>query len=112
MFSVPASRAQQSVAPDTGNLDFKQFGLLAIQDNGRRKPLDTFAKQTLIQLTGRSTYTDIAGRLWTPSDFTLSALLETHDWKDEPMVLVSYGKLKTQLGLSPTERRFSFAQLA
>ncbi|MFL6542633.1 MAG: cytochrome c biogenesis protein, partial [Chthoniobacterales bacterium] len=39
-------------------------------------------------------------------------LLETHDWKNEPMVLVSFGKLKTQLGLPEQQRRFSFAQLA
>ena len=105
------SHAQHSVAPDTRGLDFKQFGLLAIQDNGRRKPIDTFAKQTLIQLTGRSSYTDKAGREWMPEDFALSAVLETRDWKEEPMVLVSLGKLKEQLGLEKTQRRFSFAQL-
>src|SRR5438067_1954999 len=112
MFSVPASRAQQSVAPDTGHLDFKQFGLRAIQDNGRRKPIDTFAMQTLIELTGRSVYTDKTGRFWAPNDIVLSALLDTHDWKNEPMVLVSFAKLKQQLGLPSTQRRFSFAELA
>ncbi len=99
------------MAADTIGLDYKQFGLLAIQDGGRRKPLDTFAKETLIRITGRSTYTDKAGRKWTPNDFVLSALLETHDWKSEPMVLVSFGKLKEQLGLDKTRGRFSFAQL-
>jgi len=105
------SSAQQPVTPDTRGLDFKEFGLLAIQDNGRRKPIDTFARQTLIQLTGRSSYTDKAGRQWTPNDFLLSAVLETRDWKEEPMVLVSFGELKEQLGLEKTQRRFSFAQL-
>src|SRR5437870_11091914 len=106
------SSAQQPVTPDTRGLDFKEFGLLAIQDNGRRKPIDTFARQTLIQLTGRSSYTDKAGRQWTPNDFLLSAVLETRDWKEEPMMLVSFGELKEQLGLEKTQRRFSFAQLS
>jgi len=106
------SRGQQAAAPDTRGLDFKEFGLLAIQDNGRRKPIDTFARQTLIQLTGRSSHTDKAGREWTPNDFLLSAVLETRDWKEEPMVLVSFGELKEQLGLEKTQRRFSFAQLS
>jgi len=106
------SRAQQSVTPDKRGFDFKEFGLLAIQDNGRRKPIDTFARQTLIQLTGRSSYTDKAGRQWTPNDFLLSAVLETRAWKEEPMVLVSFGELKEQLGLEKTQRRFSFAQLS
>src|SRR5437763_1755485 len=112
LLTAGLGRAQQPVTPDTGHLDFKQFGLLAIQDNGRRKPIDTFARQTLIQLTGRSTYTDKAGRHWTPNDFLLSTVLETRDWKEEPMVLVSFGKLKEELGLEKTQRRFSFAQLS
>ena len=96
---------------NSGSLDFKQWGLLAIQDGGRRKPIDTFARETLIRVTGRSTYTDKAGRKWQANDFVLSALLEMHDWKSEPMVLVSFGRLKEQLGFDKTQRRFSFAQL-
>jgi cytochrome c-type biogenesis protein CcsB len=98
-------------AANSSNMDFKQFGLLAIQDGGRRKPIDTFAREALIRITGRSTYTDKAGRKWQPNDFVLSALLETRDWKNEPMVLISLGQLIEQLGLDKTQRRFSFAQL-
>ena len=98
-------------AADSRGLDFKQWGLLAIQDGGRRKPIDTFARETLIRITGGSTYADKAGRKWGPNDFILSVLLETHDWKSEPMVLVSFGRLKEQLGFDKTQRRFSFAQL-
>jgi cytochrome c-type biogenesis protein CcsB len=97
---------------DSSLLGFKQWGLLAIQDGGRRKPIDTFAKETLIRITGRPTYTDKTGRKWRLNDFVLSALIETRDWKNEPMVLLSFGKLKEQLGLDKTQRRFSFAQLA
>ena len=104
--------AAEVPSANTGNLDFKQWGLLAIQDGGRRKPVDTFAKETLIRITGRSTYTDKTGRTWRPNDFVLSALTETHDWKNEPMVLVSSGQLTEQLGLDQAQRRFSFAKLA
>ncbi len=106
-----AALADAPVA-DSSTLDFKQWGLLAMQDGGRRKPVDTFAKEALIRITGRSTYIDKNGRKWQSNDVVLSALLETHDWKNEPMVLVSFGKLKEQLGLDKTQRRFSFAQLA
>jgi len=98
-------------AAHSGGLDFKQFGLLAIQDGGRRKPIDTFARETLIRITGRSTYSDKAGRKWQPNDFVLSALLDTRDWKNEPMMLISSGQLIEQLRLDKTQRRFSFAQL-
>jgi cytochrome c-type biogenesis protein CcsB len=99
-------------AADSRALDLKPWGLLAVQDGGRRKPIDTFAKETLIRITGRSTYTDKVGRTWRPNDFVLSALIETHDWKNEPMVLISTGQLVEQLGLEKTQRRFSFAQLS
>jgi cytochrome c-type biogenesis protein CcsB len=104
----------QSDLPNSSSssLDFKQWGLTAIQDGGRRKPVDTFARETLIRITGRSTFTDKMGRNWQPNDFVLSALLETRDWKNEPMVLISVGRLIEQLRFDKTQRRFSFAQLA
>jgi len=74
--------------------------------------VDTFAKEALIRITGRSAYTDKSGRRWQPNDLVLSALMETHDWKNEPMVLVSSGQLIDQLGLDKAQRRFSFTQLA
>src|SRR5437773_4523485 len=98
-------------AADTGSLNFEQWGLLAIQDGGRRKPIDTFARETLIKTTGRSSYTDTRGKTWQANDFILSMLLDTHDWKSEPMILVSLGQLNEKLGLDKTERRFSFTQL-
>jgi cytochrome c-type biogenesis protein CcsB len=98
-------------AADSGSLDFKQFGLLAIQDGGRRKPIDTFAREALIKTTGQSSYTDSRGKKWQGNDFVFSMLLDTHDWKSEPMLLVSLGQLKEKLGLDQTERRFSFTQL-
>jgi cytochrome c-type biogenesis protein CcsB len=109
--AAASALASHLSAADTSALDFKQWGLLAIQEGGRRKPVDTFAKETLIRITGRSTYADKTGRTWQPNDFVLSALIETHDWKNEPMVLISSGQLVEQLGLDKTQRRFSFAQL-
>ncbi|MDP9005069.1 MAG: cytochrome c biogenesis protein, partial [Verrucomicrobiota bacterium] len=99
-------------AADSSALDFKHWGLLAIQDGGRRKPIDTFARETLIKITGRSSYTDARGKTWQANDLILSALLDTHNWKDEPMVLVSLGQVIEKLGLDRTQRRFSFSQLA
>jgi cytochrome c-type biogenesis protein CcsB len=96
---------------DTSTLDFKQAGLLAIQEGGRRKPLDTFAREALTKITGRSSYKAQNGRRWSATDWVLSALLETNDWRNEPMVLVSRGDLKQRLGLDNGPRRFSWQQL-
>jgi cytochrome c-type biogenesis protein CcsB len=107
--------AQQNrpfTAAGSADLNYEQFGMLAIQDGGRRKPMDTFARETLIRISGRSSFRDKTGRAWQPNDFVLSALLETRDWRNEPMVLVSLGKLKEKLGLPVNQRRFTFAQLS
>ena len=96
----------------TGDLNYEQFGALAIQDGGRRKPVDTFSRESLIRISGRFSYTDKSGRTWRPNDFLLSGMLETRDWRSEPMILVSLGKLKEYLGLPATQRRFSYADLA
>src|SRR6266436_7661626 len=37
--------ASELPGANNGVVDFKQWGLLAIQDGGRRKPVDTFAKE-------------------------------------------------------------------
>src|SRR5713101_9967534 len=61
--------ASELPGANNGGVDFKQWGLLAIQDGGRRKPIDTFAKEALIRVTGRSAYADKTGRKWRPNDF-------------------------------------------
>src|SRR5438477_12384780 len=56
--AVIGALASHLSAADAPDVDFKQWGLLAIQEGGRRKPVDTFAKETLIRITGRSRYAD------------------------------------------------------
>ena len=52
-------------------LDYHQFGLLGIQDAGRRKPVDTFARETLLRISGAASYTGTDGRVWSAPDFLL-----------------------------------------
>ncbi|MGA3171453.1 MAG: cytochrome c biogenesis protein CcsA [Chthoniobacteraceae bacterium] len=92
-------------------LDYHAFGLLGIQDAGRRKPVDTFAHENLLRISGRSTYTDSTGKVWTAPDFLLSILFETHDWKKEPLILIPYHPLTATLGLDPQRKLFSLDEL-
>src|ERR1700677_3011398 len=73
-------------------LDFKEWGLIAVQDGGRRKPMDTLASETLVRLTGQR-QGNAFGQVWKPSDFMLSMLLDTHDWRKEPILLVDFRPL-------------------
>jgi cytochrome c-type biogenesis protein CcsB len=92
-------------------LDFKEWGLLAVQDGGRRKPMDTLARETLVRLTGQREVTAF-GLTWEPSDFLLSMLLDSHDWRKEPILLVGFHPLAEKLGLDATKKQFSYMDLA
>ncbi len=106
MFPVASARAELAES------DFKQWGQVAIQDNGRRKPIDTFAKESLLRLSGKTTYTSADGRVWKPNDFLLSALMnESRDWTKEPLVLINFLPLVKKLGLNPEQKRFSYDEL-
>jgi cytochrome c-type biogenesis protein CcsB len=93
-------------------LDYGAFGLLGIQDGGRRKPVDTFAREDLMRISGGSSFTGADGRVWSAPDFLLSALFGTHDWKKEPIVLIPYHPLAQTLGLDSTRKRFSLEELS
>ncbi len=101
---APAARADAT-------LDFKEWGLIAVQDGGRRKPMDTFARETLVRLTGHREV-EAFGRTWQPNDFLLSVLLDTHDWRKEPILLIGYRPLVEKLGLDAARKQYSYMDLA
>ncbi len=103
--------AGSSVASLEAALDFKQWELLPIQEGGRTKPIDTFAQETVVRLTGGSTITAF-NRTWRPSEFILSLLLDTNrEWGKEPILLVSYHPLAEKLRLDPQRHLFSLEEL-
>jgi cytochrome c-type biogenesis protein CcsB len=93
-------------------LDYHQFGLLAVQDAGRRKPVDTFARETLLRIYGRSTFTGADAHQWSAPDFLLSILFNTHDWRKEQLILIPYHPLAAKLGLDSQRKYFSLEELA
>jgi cytochrome c-type biogenesis protein CcsB len=64
-----------------------------------------------MRIAGESTYTGTDGKAWTPPDFLLSVLFGTHDWKNEPLILIPYHPLAARLGLDATRKRFSLDEL-
>ena len=98
-----------SVAQAT--LDFGTWGQLAVQDGGRRKPMETFARESLLKVHGKSTV-QAAGRTYSANEFILSMLLSTRSWEKEPIILLSYKPLARELKLDDSRKRFSFEELS
>lgn len=97
-------------------LDFSALRSLAIQDRGRIKPLDTYARETLRAITGKET-----GRVLGTSDESLfpnpnepvavlfSMLFRWDDWSRKPAIRIRSVVLRTELGTP--DRYVSFQSL-
>lgn len=95
------------------DLDFTALRFLAVQKDGRKRPLDTVALETVKKLTGKNVFVDPeSGRQMEPMDVLMSMWLETRDWGTVPVILVNYRPLKESLGLSPDQKYFTYNQLA
>jgi cytochrome c-type biogenesis protein CcsB len=97
----------------TDDLDFTALRYLAVQKDGRKKPLDTVALETIEKLTGKNAFVDPeSGRKMEPMDVLLSMWFETRDWTKAPVILVSYKPLRDELGLAADQKYFTYAQVA
>ncbi len=86
---------------------------IAIQDGGRVKPLDTFARETARRVSGATPFTggeSVKGM--EPVEWILSMLSDPQRWRDERIVRVSHAGLRAAAGLPPkADQRYSFAEL-
>ncbi len=83
---------------------------MVVQEGGRKKPLDTVAKETVAKIYGRTTYKhdNISEG---PMETFLSLWLNNRNWNEEPFVLFSYRPLKERVGLDADQKHFSFQTL-
>jgi ABC-type transport system involved in cytochrome c biogenesis permease subunit len=79
---------------------------LAIQHNGRQKPFDSFARETLTLLTGASQvgHED-------PVQTVVSVVAEPERWQDAPLIVVPFIPLREPLGLDRTRTHISYNDL-
>lgn len=87
--------------------DLSVFGQIAIQEEGRIKPLDTYARTVLLQLSGKRTFEKKPAIQWLAK--LLFAPWETvHD----KVFLINSPEIPMALGFPPDKhRRYSFLQL-
>ncbi len=93
-------------------LDFGEAGRIVIQSEGRKKPLETFAAESLQLISGRRAITDPKdGRRFQAVDALCSMWFRTRDWSQVPVVLLPDADLRRELGLTSPDRKFSLAAL-
>ncbi|MEL6579398.1 MAG: cytochrome c biogenesis protein CcsA [Cyanobacteria bacterium J06621_12] len=103
IFLVPLSQFSPSSLESIQNIP--------VQLDGRKKPLDTVARETVVQIHGRGSYQALDGEKLNSIATYLSLWANNRDWNQEPFILFNYRPLKTQLGLDSEQKYFTFAEL-
>ncbi|CAB4244651.1 ABC-type transport system involved in cytochrome c biogenesis, permease component [Methylacidimicrobium sp. AP8] len=83
-----------------------------MQDHGRRKPLTSFATESVLFLSGRPSIVlpDRGGKMGSLA-VLLALWLSPDGWEKEPILLISEPSLREALGLPSSRTRFSYEEL-
>src|SRR5688572_25712154 len=90
--AVPSARA------DDAWLD--PVRAIAVQDGGRAKPLDTFARESARRVTGARAFGADSVKGLDPVEWLLAMMADPGVWREEPIVRVSHAGLREALGLA------------
>jgi hypothetical protein len=85
---------------------------IAVQDGGRYKPLDTFARETARRLSGPRPFGAERIKGLEPSEWLLSVLADPERWREEPIVRLTHAGLREAMGLEAARDRYSFRELS
>jgi len=100
--TLVAGSVEAALAPET--LDAVRP--LAIQHNGRHKPFDSFARETLDHITGSPRI----GRE-DPLLTVLSIIAQPESWQAKPLLAVPFRPLREALGMDPKASHISHEEL-
>jgi cytochrome c-type biogenesis protein CcsB len=98
--------------PAAASTDLAPLRVLAVQEGGRAKPLDTFARETARRLSGARAFTGgerIAGL--EPAEWMISLVANPARWHEERMFRVTHAALRQWIGLPAGRDVFSFHEL-
>ena len=79
---------------------------IPIQNGGRIKPLDSFARETVLFVTGANSYKN-----WEQMEMILSWMSDPEAWANEPMIKIQNEDVKRQLMLDTGRNRYSANEL-
>src|SRR5260221_3602616 len=97
-------------------LDTDALATLAVQDHGRKKPFTTFARETLLTLSGKPVFylkqVDGTEKKLMPEEVVLGLWFRSDDWNERPIFMLNFIELKKKLGLPEDRKLFSIKDLS
>lgn len=106
---LPTSHLRAAATPDNGTIiDISAIASVTVLENGRKKPLDTYARNKLLQFSGKRRIAGASALEW------LTRLLLNPTAADNDKVfLINNPEVAQTLGISPErKRRYSYASLS
>lgn len=101
IFSSVSSLFLQASPAVREGMDWAGISSLAIQERGRVKPFDTFARESVQYVTGKQGWKQMS-----PVEVIFSWLIAfEREWQDEPFIRIDYGPLKKLMNV-PTEQKY------
>lgn len=99
--------------PTVEDHDFDQFSRIPVVDGGRVKPMDTFARTTLMQLSERQTYVDDHGRTQPAVRFILELLSSSPNADFRRVFRIENDEVRGLLGLPARDGyRYAYEEFA
>ncbi len=105
VFLATLAPAKADPTPREG-WNFREMGALPVQAGGRIKPFDSYARDLVLQITGRRSFEG-----WDPVELVLSWLADPKGWDTKPFISLTRRDVKRQLGLDEERARFSPKEL-
>lgn len=91
----------------TQGLSVGTFGQIMVLENGRKKPMDTYARNKLLQFSGRQKLKGITANEW-----IVRLILNPESTNEDLVFLINNPDVANALGVTPrTKRRYSFREL-
>jgi ABC-type transport system involved in cytochrome c biogenesis permease subunit len=84
---------------------------VAIQESGRLKPLDSFARELSRRVTGARAFGAQSVGGLDPVEWILAMLADPGKWRAEPIIRVTHAGLRDAAGLPKGKDRYSFDEL-
>lgn len=108
LFASPAVRAQSPnpVPEPKQGINLEVLRNIPVLNDGRQKPLDSFARETVRFVTGRENF-----RGFDPMELILSWLVQTDQWEKVPLLQISYRPIAGYLEIDMEKGRVSPDQL-
>jgi cytochrome c-type biogenesis protein CcsB len=100
-----------AVQPLAAGPELDPLRTIAVQEGGRLKPFDTFARETARKVTGARAFGAESVQGLEPVEWVLSMLAAPARWKDEPIVRVTHAGLRQAVELPAGKDRYSFNEL-